>query len=424
MRRLLLATVLALALGLVVVGPAQAAYESASGGTATPSVVAVDGGTDYSVSITGKLAVADLVLVLDNSGSMADPFGGGAGKWNTLASASDTFVGELESGGFFARGGKLGVVLFSGAATTATAPTANVATIDNAIASGSPGGESCITCGLQLATELLAAVPGSSTHRRIAYIVADGANTVTPPSVGDAVAGAEAAGVERRVIGMGAAASGQGLESLASSGTVAYPENAGQLATADTAQSTSLPGATEISWSFHLTSGFTASAPAASVGTVAAGAGDVTWTIPSLGEQTATMSFQASHDPGAGCAATSLLMGTTFSDAEGDAAPAVASGPITIGGCAGSAGGSTPPAPGGSPLPAVRTPTRPTCKVPNLKGKRLVVARKSSVEGGCKLGRVAKKKGVTARSGKVVKQSPKAGTMRAAGTKIEVVLGG
>lgn len=401
MRRLLIATVLLLGLAA---GPAQAAYESASGGAATPSAVAVGGGTDYSVSITGKPAVTDLVLVLDNSGSMADPFGGGGSKWSSLASASASFVDKLESDGFFARGGKVGVVLFSTTATTATAPTANVAAIKSAIASGSPLEASCIGCGLQRATELLAAVPGSATHRRIAYIAADGANTVTPPSVTEAVAGAQAAGVERRVIGIGAGASGTGLEALASSGTVAYPENAGQLTAAYAAQSTRLPGATSISWSFHLSPGFTASAPAASIGTVGAAGGNVSWTIPSLGEQTATLTFHASHAPGAGCAATSLLSGTTFSDAEGDAAPAVALGPIGIGGCAG--------------------PTKSrTCKVPNLKGKKLGGARKSSLNVDCKLGKVTKKKGVTARSGKVVKQSPKAGAVRAAGTKIKVVLG-
>jgi Mg-chelatase subunit ChlD len=422
MRRLLLAMLLLL--GLVVVGPAQAAYESASGGEATPSAVAVDGGTDYSVSITGKPAVADLVLVLDNSGSMLDPFGDGGSRWDALSQASENFVGELETDGFFARGGKVGVVLFSTTATTATGPTTNVAAIKSAIATGSPGGESCISCGLQLASELLAAVPGSSTHRRIAYIVADGENTVEPPSVGEAVAGAAAAGVERRVIEMGSGASGQGLEALASSGTVAYPENAGQLATAYTAQSTSLPGASDISWSFHLTPGFTASDSTASIGSVAAAGADVTWTIPSLAEQTATLTFHASHDPGAGCAATSLLSGTTFSDAEGDAAPAVGLGPISIGGCAGPTGGSNPPATGGSPPPAVPIKSAtPKCKVPNLKGKKLVGARKSSLEGGCKLGKVTKKKGATARSGKVVKQSPKAGTLGAAGTKIKVVLG-
>jgi hypothetical protein len=74
--------------------------------------------------------------------------------------------------------------------------------------------------------------------------------------------------------------------------------------------------------------------------------------------------------------------------------------------------------------PVLPVQTAPTCKVPNLKAKKLGAARKSSRAAGCKLGKVTKKKGITARSGKVAKQSPKAGTVRAAGTKIKVVLGG
>ena len=247
---------------------------------------------------------------------------------------------ELEAGGFFARGGKVGVVFFSETATTAIAPTTNVSAIKTELAKGSPAGEGCISCGLQLASQMLAAVPGSSGHRRIAYIVADGKNTGTSPTVSEAVASAQAAGVERRVIGMGSEASGKGLEEFASSGNVAYTETSQQLASAFAAQSTILPGATEISWAFHLTPGFTPSAPTASVGSVAVAGGDVTWTIPSLGAQTATLSFHAAHDPAAGCAATTLLSGTTFSDKEGDATPSVSLGPISLDGCTAGGGGS------------------------------------------------------------------------------------
>ncbi|MBS1887061.1 MAG: IPT/TIG domain-containing protein [Actinobacteria bacterium] len=65
-----------------------------------------------------------------------------------------------------------------------------------------------------------------------------------------------------------------------------------------------------------------------------------------------------------------------------------------------------------------------SCIVPSLKGKKLGAARKSSLAAGCRLGEVTKRKGITARSGKVVRQTPKAGTVHAAGTKIKIVLGG
>ncbi len=326
-----------MALVLCLVSPARAAYDHASGGAASPSTVAADGGTGYSVSITGKSAAVDIVFVLDNSGSMAGSFGLST-KWGVLSSATKSFVGELDSDGFFARGGKVGVVLFSTAATTAVAPTADQTAITTAIDSGSPEGESCIGCGLQQAAELLTAIPSSATHKRIAYLVADGENTVEPPTLAEALAADEAAGVERRVIGLGSEASGTGLEALDSDGTVPYPTEAAQLSGDYAAQPTKLPGATNVSWAFHLTPGFAASAPAASQGTVAIAGSDVTWTIPSLEEETATLSFHASHSASSGCAATAVLTGTSFSDAEGDAAPAVALGPLSLTGCGSGAG--------------------------------------------------------------------------------------
>jgi hypothetical protein len=358
MPRLVPASVLMMALALATVGVAQAGYDGASGGAAVPSVVAVNGGTDYSVSIAGRPATTDLVLVLDNSGSMSNTLGGGGTRWNALSTAAGSFLEGLQASGFFARGGKVGLVFFGNSPPTVAAPTTDVATLKSAIASNSPSGESCITCGLQRATEMLAGIPGS--HRRIAYIVADGPTT-TPPTVAEAVATAQAAGIERRVIGIGPEAGTANLGAFAGNGTAPVAQSVPELATAFAAQPTRLPGATAVSWSFHLAPGFTASAASASIGTAVAAGGEVTWTIPSL-EEGATLTFHATHDPAAGCAATSLLSGTSFSDAEGDAAPAVGLGPLTLTGCA-------PP-----PAPVVVTKAPPS-KAPPAKLKPAAIIR-------------------------------------------------
>jgi hypothetical protein len=63
------------------------------------------------------------------------------------------------------------------------------------------------------------------------------------------------------------------------------------------------------------------------------------------------------------------------------------------------------------------------CTVPKLKGKKLKAAKKILTKAQCKLGHVGKKKGVTAKTGKVVKQSSKVGTVRAPGSKVSVKLG-
>jgi hypothetical protein len=79
-----------------------------------------------------------------------------------------------------------------------------------------------------------------------------------------------------------------------------------------------------------------------------------------------------------------------------------------------------PPAPV-APIAAKAKPA--VCKVPNLKGKSLKAAKRRLAKAHCKLGRVTKEKGVTAKDGKVTKQSPKAGAKRAAKAKVAVTLG-
>jgi PASTA domain len=75
-----------------------------------------------------------------------------------------------------------------------------------------------------------------------------------------------------------------------------------------------------------------------------------------------------------------------------------------------------------APVIAAPAPT-PTCTVPKLKGKKLKAAKKAIRSADCKVGTVTKKKGVTGKSGKVVTQSPKVGTSKAAGSKVSFKLG-
>jgi hypothetical protein len=64
------------------------------------------------------------------------------------------------------------------------------------------------------------------------------------------------------------------------------------------------------------------------------------------------------------------------------------------------------------------------CVVPKLTGKKLKAAKKKVRAADCKVGHVAKKKGVTVKSAKVEKQSPKPGKLLAPGSKVSVKLGG
>ena len=79
-----------------------------------------------------------------------------------------------------------------------------------------------------------------------------------------------------------------------------------------------------------------------------------------------------------------------------------------------------PPAPsGGSQVSATATAK---CRVPKLRGKKLSAVRKALRRNGCRLGKVKKRKGATARNGKVVKQKPAAGKLLPAGAKVAITL--
>lgn len=68
--------------------------------------------------------------------------------------------------------------------------------------------------------------------------------------------------------------------------------------------------------------------------------------------------------------------------------------------------------------------TPPRCLVPKLAGRSLAASRKRLGAANCKIGRVSKRRGATARTGKIVKQNPKAGVVLAGGASVGVTLGG
>jgi hypothetical protein len=78
-------------------------------------------------------------------------------------------------------------------------------------------------------------------------------------------------------------------------------------------------------------------------------------------------------------------------------------------------------APVSPPPPTTLAPVK--CKVPNLAGKRLKGAKKAIRAQHCKVGLVTKEEGVTAKTGTVVKQNPKAGLTKAADSPVNIKLG-
>ena len=62
------------------------------------------------------------------------------------------------------------------------------------------------------------------------------------------------------------------------------------------------------------------------------------------------------------------------------------------------------------------------CRVPKLKGKKLKAAKKQIRAAGCKVGKLTKRRGATAKTGKVAKQAPKQGTVAKPGTAVKLTI--
>ena len=78
---------------------------------------------------------------------------------------------------------------------------------------------------------------------------------------------------------------------------------------------------------------------------------------------------------------------------------------------------------GTSPTVPAGTFTYTACAVPSLAGKKLKKAKKRLKAADCKIGKVKRRNDATAKAGKVVKQSPKAGKEIAPGSKVNLTLG-
>jgi uncharacterized delta-60 repeat protein len=64
----------------------------------------------------------------------------------------------------------------------------------------------------------------------------------------------------------------------------------------------------------------------------------------------------------------------------------------------------------------------PPCKVPNVHGKRLAVAKASIKKARCRVGKVTRKASKRAKKGRVLSQSPRAGVLVPSATKVNLVV--
>jgi hypothetical protein len=116
--------------------------------------------------------------------------------------------------------------------------------------------------------------------------------------------------------------------------------------------------------------------------------------------------------------------GSSFAGWNGSGCGGTASCTVTLGAAQDVTAAFEAPAaqPAAPAQPSVSTPGS-RCVAPKLAGEKLKIVKKRIKRADCELGRVTKKKGATANTGRVIRQAPKAGKASPAGSKVSVKLG-
>lgn len=258
--------------------------------------------TSVTLSLHGQVSIAenpvDIMLVLDRSGSM-----GGTALANLKAAANklvdlieDTNATLPPTVTSFSR---VGVVSFANSASLDQALTSNLASVRTAIDALAAGGLTAIGDGVNVAQAQLA---GSEPLRpKVMIVVTDGVNNAGADPVAAATA-AKAAGTEIFVIGFGSVDAGQ-LAAIASDPDADHlfisPDVAGgDLDAAFDALGEALiqPAGTGITVVDTVNPNFLVSNVVASKGVVALAGNVLTWTIAELGTETATLTYDLTHD--------------------------------------------------------------------------------------------------------------------------------
>ena len=297
--------------GTVTASKSAAPADILCGGAATVTVT-----LDAQTGLAGN--PADIELVLDRSNSMA------GAPLADMKSAANTFVDLIDEAtdgsldGVIANGSRVGVVSFADSASVNIPLGTNATAIKSVISGLSAGGLTNHQDAISTGQAQLAGSSPASLKKMI--IFTDGITTVGSNAQAEA-ASARSAGTEIFAIGLGNVTVAQ-LNGWASPPDATHvfltPSSSDLDAIFDAiGAAITVPAATNVSVVDTISSRFAVSGASVTKGSVLQAGNVLTWTIPSLGTESVTLTYTITHDPAQPGGAIPVSSSTSYSDAEG-----------------------------------------------------------------------------------------------------------
>jgi uncharacterized protein YegL len=318
----LLATISAailICLGSLVTAQTQTSGNTTVTVTAPPSIQCSDSFSS-SIALTGfdvqDPGVADIVLVLDESGSIP------ASSFTQMKNFANSLINGLMPA--TGDGARVGVAMFSSSSRTILQLNGNRQTALNAVnAIVQQGGATCIGCGIQQGRTIFNIGPARPEATQFMIVLTDGQNTVNTSQFPSIVDAAQAAGITMLAIGVGPSVSNAQINFIASDipgvQTAFFTTDFDQLSTIIGALTAAIvsPGSTNVTVDIDVAPRFPVTTATATAGTVQVMGSTVAWTLPSLGSATRTLTLNHQHD-GQGQGSLQVFA-ADYTDAEGHA---------------------------------------------------------------------------------------------------------